>query len=90
MSSPIVELANSKENRKSLFPDIFMFTPVLRWRRTLAHEYLNELTFRDSCLLLKLYISEFLQSIPLKLNGDIVESWNYIMIVILLEDRALR
>ena len=30
MRSPIVELANSKENRKSLFPDIFTFPPALR------------------------------------------------------------
>ena len=27
--SPIVELANSNENRKSLFPDIFRLTPAL-------------------------------------------------------------
>ena len=44
--------------------------------------------FRGRCLLLKLRISEFSKSIPLKLNGDIVESWSYTIIVILLADRS--
>ena len=53
-----------------------------RW--TLAHEYFNKPNFWGRWLHLKLNISEFLESIPLKLHGDIVESWNYIMIVLYL------
>ena len=63
--------------------------PLLRWRRTLAHEYINEPNFCGRCLLLTPKISTFFQSIALKLNADIGESWNYIAIVVLLADRAL-